>query len=309
MGICTVCKKESDLSNEAMAFNGNFNSSAGSIMLNNKNTTNCKLHHNIAINSKACHVKLALDCGKVRNRGIGAVTISESYLAKQNYYRNNSEYYEEGKVESNDKKLNVPTTYRDVEKIRKTASRRRYEKTKNSREQPDGKRLFSTKNSLGRVKTLKISSDAKPKNPQNKIQNKKCGEEPNNEEIEISEVKSNKGEPTDCMKNFSKGLFDILKPDLEQLMKTDERCDPTYQNVPKVVFDSGNLNNDENVILEKRYKKLELISRGAFDYVIKAVHIETGKVYAIKVINKISCGNNSNMENDIETLKTLVNLS
>ena len=54
------------------------------------------------------------------------------------------------------------------------------------------------------------------------------------------------------------------------------------------------------------YKILEVIGKGSFGEVSRAVNIRTGKVYAIKTIEKSKDLENGDIMNEIEILKTLV---
>ena len=79
-----------------------------------------------------------------------------------------------------------------------------------------------------------------------------------------------------------------------------------YQSLPSLAFDHSYLVVEKKGSLFDTYKVLDLLGRGAFGVVKKVIHKSTGKIHALKVINRSCYVEVENIVNEIDVLKQLV---
>jgi hypothetical protein len=139
-----------------------------------------------------------------------------------------------------------------------------------------------------------------------------------------SPVKS-KGEdkdaPASCPDKKFQSATHLLKPKVvtggfggaapaPALKKPNRKREPSsVVNLPSLPFDVSYLVQEKTVPIRDAYEELYTLGKGTFGEVWKVRHKGTGKLFALKTISKNRCEKLDNIKNEIEILKSLVDIA
>lgn len=84
------------------------------------------------------------------------------------------------------------------------------------------------------------------------------------------------------------------------------KIDMDEKRVPIITFDPSNLILENKGKIMERYQIINMLGKGTFGEVHKIMHVNSKKLYAMKIINKLNYDEVDNIVNEIEILKSLV---
>jgi len=271
MGVCTLCKNnEKSIKELELPVDEHFTSSS------QINFRVIEVLHNVAKVSKGCKVKLSTNKGRVNVRKEKPHT---SEYQRSDLSNNDSNQKEDHNV------LMKTTTMKPI--CHGTLSNKKYNNYKEDIKEcvEDEKRLDMSEEK--KEETFE-EKDIMTGRQEAKIED--CDDGLNGKE--------NNSNGTKSFKTLNESVFNIVKINPKELLEVNK--------MSEVVFDLKNLRLERNKIQVEKYKKLSVIGKGAFGEVHKIMHVDTKKIYAMKVVNKFKCLDPSNILNEIEVLKTLV---
>eukprot|EP00826_Nyctotherus_ovalis_P057917 TRINITY_DN7935_c0_g1_i2.p1 TRINITY_DN7935_c0_g1~~TRINITY_DN7935_c0_g1_i2.p1 ORF type:complete len:297 (-),score=73.79 TRINITY_DN7935_c0_g1_i2:1444-2334(-) len=291
MGSCSACKDNTEPTSEIETFDEHSSCIPSGQLLSGRCLGSVEVLHNVALVSRRCKIKLSTDKGKVRLKEVYPNTTRESQAERvTNHMRNEDPY---------NRALKKASTMKSV----RVAKHKAFSKNDNDINYNNFK---EEKKVLVNTKSMNIDEGEKIEELKEEIlieasrgirkQETKVDSQSNdntlNAQPEFKLATSN------FMKTLSEGIFNIIKMDTKETLKSDK--------ISEVVFDLKNLRLENRKIQAEKYKRMSVIGKGTFGQVYKIMHVGTKKIYAMKVVNKSKCLDPSNILNEIEILKTLV---
>ena len=268
------------------------------------NSGNCENRHNSAIISKNCHVKLPTGKNTIQLCESGLITAKENKVCRPTTDLKEPELID--KEMQPDCLIDNPPK-NEIDSHKKDS----YNKSMNNNSNTLKSKQSIKPKSHPKEKKIPNAGTTSSKHSKKEINSKNISEIHANAKAKESKQKSDKRfDPTKELNNelkiFSDGILNIIKPEIEEIIKSNGQIDSKYKNTPKVVFDSSNSVLENKKIASKKYQKLDIIGKEAFSRVFKIMHIETKKIYAMKAINKIVCLEPGEVSNEIDIMKSLV---